>query len=377
VAGAGGAGGATLTALAADAASAYGLRPHFSVVDELGVWASTTNPRGVWEAVVSAVPKVRGGRLVVLTSAGSPAHWSFRVLGQARRSRAWRVNEMPGPCPWVDPGALEEQRALLAPSAYARLHLNRWTQPEGMLTSADDLRACVTLDGAQPPVPGERYLLTLDVGLVKDRTAVAVTHLDRRAEGWPRVVLDRLETWQGSRSKPVQLRTIGEWIGEASRVYNRAPLRYDPFQAIGLAQDLTRAGVSAEPFTFSSASVGQVATALHNAIRDRALALPDDPGLLDELGNVRLRETTPRVYRLDHDPDKHDDRAVVLGWRASTGGVRRAARRLCSWSSSPRRGMVLARRGCRRVLGVGGAWAGPGGAAWDGDAGPGERGDRV
>lgn len=38
-----------------------------------------------------------------------------------------------------------------------------------------------------------------------------------------------------------------------------------------------------------------------------------DPGLLDELANLRLRESTPGVYRLDHDTDQHDDRAIALG----------------------------------------------------------------
>jgi hypothetical protein len=42
------------------------------------------------------------------------------------------------------------------------------------------------------------------------------------------------------------------------------------------------------------------------------LALPPDAELIGELRSVRLRETTPGVVRLDHDPDKHDDRAIAL-----------------------------------------------------------------
>ena len=56
-------------------------------------------------------------------------------------------------------------------------------------------------------------------------------------------------------------------------------------------------------------SVSRLALRLHGLIRDHALELPDDPELLDELANVRLRETSPGVYRLDHDPGRHDDRA--------------------------------------------------------------------
>jgi hypothetical protein len=55
---------------------------------------------------------------------------------------------------------------------------------------------------------------------------------------------------------------------------------------------------------------------LHLLLRDHRLALPDDRELLDELLTVRLRESSPGVYRLDHDSGNHDDRAVSLGLAA-------------------------------------------------------------
>ena len=55
---------------------------------------------------------------------------------------------------------------------------------------------------------------------------------------------------------------------------------------------------------------------LHLLLREHRLALPDDPELLDELATVRLRESTPGTYRLDHDASGHDDRAVALGLAA-------------------------------------------------------------
>jgi hypothetical protein len=53
--------GSTLEAVPADAASAWGLLPALVVVDELAGWASTQNPRRLWEAVTSAVAVSRGG----------------------------------------------------------------------------------------------------------------------------------------------------------------------------------------------------------------------------------------------------------------------------------------------------------------------------
>jgi hypothetical protein len=58
-------------------------------------------------------------------------------------------------------------------------------------------------------------------------------------------------------------------------------------------------------------SVGRLALALHQAIRNR-IAVPDDELLIDELIAVRLRKNGLGVYRLDHDSGGHDDQAVTL-----------------------------------------------------------------
>ena len=54
-------GGASLEALPADQAGAWGLRPFFVVVDELGQWGTTRGPRRIFDALMTAMPKT-GGR---------------------------------------------------------------------------------------------------------------------------------------------------------------------------------------------------------------------------------------------------------------------------------------------------------------------------
>jgi phage terminase large subunit-like protein len=93
--------GAAVTVLAADGASAFGLRPYWQVVDEFAMWGEGANQRRLWEAIVSGVPKVEGSRLIVCTSAGDPAHTSASVLAMAKASSAWRVHEVPGPVEWI------------------------------------------------------------------------------------------------------------------------------------------------------------------------------------------------------------------------------------------------------------------------------------
>ncbi|MGE3194113.1 MAG: hypothetical protein AB7K08_11675 [Microbacteriaceae bacterium] len=308
--------GARLRVESADAASAFGRVPFFVVCDELAQWPTTRGARTLWQAIVSGLPKRRNSRLVVLTSAGDPAHWAARIIEAARASARWRVSEVPGPLPWIDPDDLAEQASLLPASVYARLHLNIWTASEDRLVSFDDLRACVTLDGPQERDPHHRYVIGLDLGLKDDRTVLTVCHAERQEVGGPRVVLDRLAVLQGSRKEPVQLADVERLALDASKSYGHAPIRLDPWQAVGLAQSLRDQGVSVEEWAFTSQSVGRLGQNLHVLLRDHRLALPDDAELLDELLTVRLRESAPGVYRLDHDAGNHDDRAVSLGLAA-------------------------------------------------------------
>jgi hypothetical protein len=99
------------------------------------------------------------------------------------------------------------------------------------------------------------------------------------------------------------------------RSYGNAPVIFDPHQAAMLAQRLQARGVRCTEFV-SQRSASRLALTLHELIASRRLALPDDDDLRDELANLRLRETAPGVYRVDQDPDKHDDRAIALALAA-------------------------------------------------------------
>lgn len=307
--------GSVLEVQAADAASAYGRKPAFSFLDEFCQWPNTANARGVWQAVASAMGKVKGAKLLCASTSGDPGHWSHKVYATALKSKRWSVQDVPGPLPWADPEYLAEQRSIFPESVYRRLHLNQWCAPEDRLTNIDDVRACVAHDGILEPQGDRQYVIGVDLGITNDRTVCAVMHAERVADDGhnvvQRLVLDRLEVWTPTRTNPVDLTVVEEWIALAARQY-RARVVIDPYQAVAMTQRLRSKGVSIEEFTFSQQSVGRLAMALHTSIRDHRLAIPDDEELIDELVNVRLRETSPNVYRLDHDPDRHDDRAIAM-----------------------------------------------------------------
>jgi hypothetical protein len=177
----------------------------------------------------------------------------------------------------------------------------------------------VTLTGPLEAVEGVRYVVSADLGVKHDRSVGAVAHSEpwvAEGKSGRRIVLDRIETWAGTRAQPVELAVVEEWLAQASRSFGAAPVVVDPWQAIGMAQRLRDRGITVTEFAFSQQSVGRLAATLHLLLRNRALALPDDPALIDELANVRLREVSPGVFRMDHDPDQHDDRAVALALAA-------------------------------------------------------------
>jgi hypothetical protein len=301
--------GATLEALPADEAGAWGLRPFFAVCDELAMWGTTSGPRRIWDAITSAMPKT-GGTLVIASTAGDPAHWSHKVREHALADSLWRVSETQGPPPWMPTRLIEEQRRRLPEFLFARLFENRWVSGEDRLVAVEDLRACVVLDGPLDPMPGHAYAIGLDVGLKRDSTVATICHLEGGV-----VTLDRIATWTGTRIRPVKLGEVEEWIAKAAKDY-RAQVVVDPWQAAQLCERLRRRGVRVKEFTFSAQSVGRLASTLYLLLRERALRLPDDAELIDELANVRLRETSPGVMRMDHDAGRHDDRAIALALAA-------------------------------------------------------------
>lgn len=306
--------GATVEVRAAEGGTAFGLRPAFCVVDELAQWESTRRAQRLWTAIVSSLGKVPGCRFVCLTSAGEPGHWSHGVLKKALDAPdRWHVHEVPGPLPWVNEDDLLAQG--LRDSEYARLHLNRWTASEDRLVSAADLLAAVMLEGEQEPRAGVSYLISVDLGLVNDKTVVAVGHAEEISPepGAPkRVVIDCLRRWRGKRLRPVQIEEVEAFLALTARRYNNAKILADPWQAAGMIQRLQAQGVRCEQFPFTSTSTGRIGQALHLALRNHLLWLPDDDELLGELARVRLRETGIGQARLDHDSGDHDDQAVAL-----------------------------------------------------------------
>jgi len=79
-----------------------------------------------------------------------------------------------------------------------------------------------------------------------------------------------------------------------------------------MMQNLKTSGVQVREHTFTTASNSRRTMQLLQLVRERRLAIPEDDELIDELVALRLVESSPGVYRYDHDAGRHDDLATAV-----------------------------------------------------------------
>lgn len=298
--------GARLEVLPADAPGAWGLNPRAIFVDELANWTEGPAARRLWEAASSSVAKRPDANLVVLTTASTPEHFARKVLDHAEESELWRVNEIRGPAPWASPERIREQKSRLPDAIFRQLFQNEWTAAEGAFLDPATVDAAFALEGESAVSGRHGYVAALDLGAVNDRTVLAIGHREGET-----VQLDRMETWQGSRLRPVNFEEVERYIVLSHGAYG-FDLRLDPWQGLDLAQRLRKQGIRATEFNFNQASKQRLAATLLHSLNAGHLKLYEADGLRRELLGLRLKQSSSGAWSFDHTRRGHDDRAVAL-----------------------------------------------------------------
>ena len=242
--------------------------------------------------------------------------------------------EAANPASWVTRGYLDQQRRRLPAQVFRRLHCNQWSTPDEPFVEAWQVERCTTgkrnLAGA---LPGVDHVLTCDLGLTRDRAAVAVLHRDDRRG---RTVLDDLRVWEGSRQRPVRIAEVAATLEELHRRFRPRWVVVDPWEM--------RSFIQAHPhwriaeFNFAGSPMREMAQALYAAIADGELELYPAAGrfrgrdgadhdLQRELMSLVLVEG-PGGYKFDHRSGQHNDMAVAVGmgvWKLAREAGRPAA----------------------------------------------------
>jgi hypothetical protein len=300
--------GSRIRVISSDAPSAYGLggthRRFRVIADELTAWKSPD----LWVALASASGKVADAQMLVLSNAGFDAHssWQWEIRETAQTSEWAYLFSADGViASWITPEWVEQMRALLPGAAFDRLIGNVWTTGSGDFVTREQWLACVD-ERLTPTRKGSgRRFAGLDLGLVKDRTALAIL---RWEDG--RIALDELDVWQGSRAEPVSIRTIEAALLDAAARFPGLEVACDPWQLKGSFERLG-GKVRTREHVFSGASVQKLSVTLHNAITAATLRVFPDAELEREILGLRVVESGSG-WRFDHRAGGYSDRAVAL-----------------------------------------------------------------
>jgi hypothetical protein len=328
----------------ANASSAYGFRGNYYVVDEITHW----DDRGeaVWTAIASGREKVPGSVLVAICNAWVRGSWQEKLLidpalesdklrrtltGPPRDEKEavaagwvtfYRVGQLAS---WMTPARVEGIRKLLPPAHALRVLDNVPIDPvveAGYLTPGA-IAACVdpTAPTHDRRRPGFSYVLSLDYGPKRDRTALSVLHLEERGYA----VVDELYVLRGKNFLPkgeVPIHVVAGWLRSRMALYKPAAIVMDPYQMLGTIQDLEAEG---QPVVRYNARGGagnmELAMTLRAQIAHRHVLWHPDAGLIpgekDDTFQKELAALVTKVmpygWRLDHESGAHDDRAVSVG----------------------------------------------------------------
>jgi phage terminase large subunit-like protein len=193
--------------------------------------------------------------------------------------------------PWQTPEWVESQRASLRPPQFARMILADFAESEGGFLPAGVWESCVDRD-LLPLMPGTGIPVYLGVDLaVKpggDDAALLALY-----EHGDRIAVAFHQLWKGGKARRQDLqigKTVKPAILAACRGYNVQGIGVDPWQMMGLAQDLARAGLPVVEVAQNHTTRALADTVLHDLARYRHLALYDDRDLVAAAGAASAKE---------------------------------------------------------------------------------------
>lgn len=322
--------GSQLDLISSDVASSYGILPDFVICDELSHWPEPD----LWYSLLSSAAKKPDCVLAVLTNAGVGRDWQWEVRENARSSADWYFSSLDGPhAPWITPRSLEEQQALLPPTVYERLWLNRWQHSDGEFVSLAEAEVCIepTLTRQDFGLPQYQYFAAIDYAEKHDYTVGVIIH----REG-DRVIVDRMDVVRPAPRSPTPIAWVEDWIDHAASAFPGVVFVLDEFQMVSTLQKYEHR-YNMKRFRFLGGQ-GNHGLALHlrqsilqkrlawypgcGAYPDQATSLwqkdlpangtPADD-LTSEIASLLLRQASSGRVRIDHRSDGHDDRSFALG----------------------------------------------------------------
>lgn len=194
--------------------------------------------------------------------------------------------------PWQTAQYYAEQRRMLRPNTFARLHENRWVTNESAFITADLWDACVS-PAHHPllPDPTRQDYAAVDIGIKSDCTGIAIV-----TEQNGQVVQVAHRIWKPTATEPLNLEHVEAFILDW---HGRGRVRWlaDPYQAHHLIMRMKAAGVSIEEFPQTVQNTVRMGQGLFDLLNARAIRLYPDEDVRQQALNAIAVEN-PRGFRL-------------------------------------------------------------------------------
>ncbi len=311
----------TLKVLPNDPSSIHGLNGSCTIYDE--AWIHTS-----WEALEGTSPSpARQCPLTVwasyagLKSQRHDGNPLFDTLTAAQRGDDPRVflshisgREAVRAVPWLTDGWLTrlEKQFTHIRSKFLRLGLNIWsTSDTGAFLTDEEITDAIdaSLTGiALTRRPSAR--IGVDLGLVRDTTAIVATDLD--PDG--RLVVLHVDVIRGTRARPVSLVDVEARVLRLAQTLGTTAITVDRWQSAQMVEGLRQRGrLSVQGVTCDAAWLDRSAMNLKRWFAQRHIRIPQVPALLEELEGLEAEELRRRDrIRFTATGSNHDDACVAL-----------------------------------------------------------------
>src|SRR5262249_30192245 len=203
-----------------------------------------------------------------------------------------------------------EQKNMLRPLTYLRLHENRWVSSESTFIDREQWLACVD-PSRVPLLSGGVLYLGVDVGIKSDNAAVVSVQWDKPGQ---KIVVANHRVWRPTREQPVNLQDIEDYILELRKRHRIVRVFIDPYQAYAMIQSLQKKmGVTiVQEFPQTVPNTTVMGEELYSLIKNKNIVSYPDSELQAHITNATGVETA-RGFRIAKEKSsKKIDLAVAL-----------------------------------------------------------------
>jgi hypothetical protein len=299
-----------LRVMSSDDRTVYGIRPRKVYFDELSLQVDDR----LWRAMWSAIGKSSLAQMVTVSMAGhdfSSIGWTIREQARENDRYYFATREDSELAPWLSPEDVDEQRATLHPSDFARFWECRWQEPRGSWITREMYDRAERGRESHRASSNTRHVGFVDVGLVHDPTVVAVAHLDGE-----RVVLDTLRTFQGSKGNPVDIEAVEEETVRLTSAFNVKHWRWESPQAVSSVQRLqNRLPVTVEARYPTANTQAELWGNLYRLFSNGQLTIYGHEQMRKEALSLHVRTVGGRM-KVVESSSIHQDHVLALGGAA-------------------------------------------------------------